>query len=79
MKKKGEVLIKIFKVLLQFFCNLKDLILCGAVMGLFIEAGVILFLISFGHELELLTVVVTYLFATLIGIAIALEVTSSHD
>ena len=48
-------------------------------MGLFIEAGVILFLISFGHELELLTVVVTYLFATLIGIAIALEVTSSHD
>lgn len=77
MKKKVEVLIKIFKVLLQFFCNLKDLILCGAVIGLFIEAGVILFLISFGHELELLTVVVTYLFATLIGIAIALEVKQS--
>ena len=46
-------------------------------MGLFIKAGVILFLISFGHELELLTVVVTYLFATLIGIAISLEVKQS--
>ena len=65
---------KTFKVLLQFFCNLKDLILCGAVIGLFIEIGLILFIISFGHELELLTVVVTYLFATLIGIAIVLEI-----
>ena len=42
---------KTFKVLLQFFCNLKDLILCGAVIGLFIETGLILFIISFGHEL----------------------------
>lgn len=65
---------KIFKVLLQFFCNLKDLILCGAVIGLLIEVGLILFIISFGHELELLTVIVTYLFAMLIGIAIFLEV-----
>lgn len=65
---------KTFKVLLQFFCNLKDLILCGAVIGLFIEIGLILFIISFGHELELLTVVVTYLFATLIGIAFVLEI-----
>lgn len=65
---------KTFKVLLQFFCNLKDLILRGAVIGLFIETGLILFIISFGHELELLTVVVTYLFATLIGIAIVLEI-----
>lgn len=71
---KVEVLMKIFKVLLQFFCNLKDLILCGAVIGLLIEVGVILFIISFGHELELLTVIVTYLFAMLIGIAISLEV-----
>ena len=65
---------KIFKVLLQFFCNLKDLILCGAVIGLLIEVGLILFIISFVHELELLTVIVTYLFAMLIGIAIFLEV-----
>lgn len=70
----AQLMMKTFKVLLQFFCNLKDLILCGAVIGLFIETGLILFIISFGHELELLTVVVTYLFATLIGIAFVLEI-----
>lgn len=50
-----------------------EIVLYGAVIGLFIEAGLILFIISFEHELELLTIVVTYLFATLICIAITIE------
>ena len=60
-------------MLLQFFCNIKDLIITGACIGMLIEIGVLLFIISTGHELELLTVVVTFLFAVIIGIAIALE------
>lgn len=56
--------------------SLKDcikIVLSGAMIGFFIEACVILFIISFGYELELLTIVVTYLFATLISIAIIIE------
>lgn len=64
---------KIIKAIVRLLCGLKDLILCGMGIGLLIEAGVILFIFLLGYKLELLTIIITYLFATVIGVAIFLE------
>lgn len=69
----------LFKALLNFFCNLAKNILAGACIGLFVEVGVIMFILFSGGSLHLITVIVTYLFAVIIGVSFVCEINSDEE
>lgn len=48
--------------------------LAGVSIGALVECGVILIMLGLGCQLDILTVVVTFIFAVIIGIALYLEI-----
>lgn len=70
---------KVFKEIYKGLYKLLILILRGAGLGLIFEIGVIFFIVALGQELNLTTIIGTYLFSTIISIAIILEVQNTQE
>lgn len=66
-----EYIIKICMECLQFLVNA---VLAGVSMGILVECGVIVIMLGLGCQLDILTVVGTFIFAVIISIALYLEI-----
>lgn len=66
-----EDIIRMCKECFRFLTNT---MLVGVSIGIFVECGVILIMLGLGCQFDILTVVVTFIFAVIIGIALSLEI-----
>lgn len=66
-----EDIIKMCKECFRFLANT---VLAGVSMGILVECGVILIMLGLGCQLDVLTVVGTFIFAIIISIALYLEI-----
>ncbi len=66
-----EDIIRMCKECFRFLANT---MLAGVSIGALVECGVILIMLGLGCQLDILTVVVTFIFAVIIGIALYLEI-----
>lgn len=58
----------------ECFRFLANTVLAGVSMGILVECGVILIMLGLGCQLDVLTVVGTFIFAIIISIALYLEI-----
>lgn len=66
-----EDIIKMCKKCFRFLANT---VLAGVSMGILVECGVILIMLGLGCQLDVLTVVGTFIYAVIISIAFYLEI-----